>query len=66
MLAGIRHGELTGTMLALGLLTALVVGYASIAFLLRYLQRHSTMLFVVYRLGLAVAVLGLAASGLIR
>jgi undecaprenyl-diphosphatase len=66
VLAGIRHGELTATTLALGLLTALIVGYASIAFLLRYLQHNSTMLFVFYRLGLAAVVIGLAASGTIR
>jgi undecaprenyl-diphosphatase len=66
VLAGVRHGELTVTALALGLLTAAVSGYASIAFLLRYLERHSTALFVVYRLALAGLVLALAARGLIR
>jgi undecaprenyl-diphosphatase len=66
VLAGVRHGELTYTALLLGLLTAAVVGYASIAFLLRYLQRHSTALFIVYRLALGAVVLGLAASGTIR
>lgn len=66
VLAGVRHGELTMTALVLGLLTALVSGYASIAFLLRYLERRSTMLFVVYRLGLAVVVVGLALAGLIH
>ncbi|HKI97399.1 MAG TPA: undecaprenyl-diphosphatase UppP [bacterium] len=66
VLAGVRAGELTGTSLVLGLLTACVVGYASIAFLLRYLERRTTLLFIVYRLGLAGVVLGLAASGVIR
>ena len=35
--------------LGIATLLAFVVGYASIAFLLRYLTRHSTIVFVVYR-----------------
>jgi undecaprenyl-diphosphatase len=66
VLAAVRAGALTGTALALGLLAALVSGYASIAFLLRYLERHSTLLFVAYRLVLGALVLGLAAQGAIR
>jgi undecaprenyl-diphosphatase len=66
VLAGVRHGELSAGALALGLLAAAVSGYASIAFLLRYLQRHSTWLFIGYRLALAGLVLALAAQGLIR
>jgi undecaprenyl-diphosphatase len=66
VLGAVRAGDLSLSALALGLLAALVVGYASIAFLLRYLQRHSTALFIVYRLALAALVLGLAASGTIR
>ena len=38
---------------------AFVVGYASIAFLLRYLGNHSTVVFVVYRVVLGVLVLAL-------
>jgi undecaprenyl-diphosphatase len=38
-------------------------GYLSIAFLLRYLQRHTTMLFVVYRILLGVLLAGLLMSG---
>lgn len=41
----------------LGILVAAVVGYASIRFLLRYLQLHSTWPFAIYRLGLAAVVL---------
>ena len=44
---------------------AFLVGYASIAFLLRYLTRHGLGVFVVYRLVLGTAVLALAASGAI-
>jgi undecaprenyl-diphosphatase len=46
-------------------LIAFVVGYASIAFLLRYLARHSIAVFVVYRIALGALVIALAASGAI-
>ena len=39
-----------------GIVTAGIVGYLSIAFLLRYLQTHSTYLFVYYRIALALTV----------
>jgi undecaprenyl-diphosphatase len=45
---------------------AFVVGYASIAFLLRFLANHSTLVFVVYRVALGVVVLALAGSGAIE
>ncbi|HEX4933037.1 MAG TPA: undecaprenyl-diphosphate phosphatase [Gemmatimonadaceae bacterium] len=51
--------------LALATAVAFVFGYASIAFLLRYLVTHSTMIFVWYRMVLGVVVLVLAASGTI-
>jgi undecaprenyl-diphosphatase len=41
-------------------LLAFVVGYASIAWLLRFLATHSTNVFVVYRVALGVLVLALA------
>lgn len=46
-------------------LIAFVVGYASIAWLLRYVQRHSIYVFVWYRLALGLVVLGLLATGTI-
>ena len=46
-------------------LLAFVVGYASIAFLLRWLVRHSTAVFVAYRVVLGVLVLVLAGAGTI-
>ncbi len=46
-------------------LCAFVVGYASIAFLLRWLARHSTGVFVAYRVVLGALVIALAASGVI-
>ena len=44
----------------LGTASSAVAGFATIALLLRYLQRHSTVPFVVYRLALGVVLLGLA------
>ena len=50
---------------AIATLAAFVVGYASIAFLLRYLGNHSTVVFVVYRVALGALVLALVAAGTI-
>ena len=49
----------------LATLIAFVVGYASIAVLLRYLTHHSTMVFVVYRIALGSLVIALATTGVI-
>ena len=46
-----------------GMATAAIVGYLAIAFLLRYLRTRSTMIFVVYRLGLGMLLLALVATG---
>jgi undecaprenyl-diphosphatase len=40
----------------LGIAASGIVGYLSIAFLLRYLQTHNTFLFVYYRIALAIVV----------
>jgi undecaprenyl-diphosphatase len=64
----LRHageGSLPIGATALATLLAFVVGYASIAFLLRYLARHSIVVFVAYRIVLGVMVITLAASGAI-
>ena len=50
---------------AIATLLAFVVGYASIAFLLRFLVTHSTGVFVAYRVGLGALVLVLVSSGAI-
>jgi undecaprenyl-diphosphatase len=57
------HGTLGGLLVAT--LLAFVVGYASIAFLLRFLEGHSTAVFVAYRVGLGTLVLALTAAGAI-
>jgi undecaprenyl-diphosphatase len=49
----------------LGTIFAFIVGYASIAFLLRWLTSHTMGIFVVYRVALGVLVLVLAAAGAI-
>ena len=51
--------------LAISTALAFVVGYASIAFLLRYLTSHSLLVFVVYRVALGALVLALVAGGAI-
>jgi undecaprenyl-diphosphatase len=50
---------------ALATLAAFVVGYASIAWLLRWLVSHTTMVFVVYRVALGTLVIALTAAGTI-
>jgi undecaprenyl-diphosphatase len=50
---------------AVGLVTAGVVGYASIAFLLRYLRTNSLYPFVAYRLVLGLLVLALVVAGVL-
>ena len=52
--------------LAIATVLAFVVGYASIAFLLRFLAHHSTIVFVVYRVALGALVLALAGTGAIN
>jgi undecaprenyl-diphosphatase len=60
------NGESGGVVgLVVATLLAFAVGYASIAFLLRWLASHSTLVFVVYRVALGVLVLALAATGAI-
>jgi undecaprenyl-diphosphatase len=52
--------------LAVATFLAFVVGYVSIAFLLRFLASHSTIVFVVYRVALGALVLVLVSTGAIR
>jgi undecaprenyl-diphosphatase len=51
--------------LAIATFLAFLVGYASIAFLLRFLAHHSTLVFVVYRVALGAIVLILAGTEVI-
>lgn len=58
---GVGDGELP--VLAAGMLTSAIVGYASIAFLLRFLVGNSTRIFIAYRLAFGLLVLLLLAVG---
>jgi undecaprenyl-diphosphatase len=49
--------------LAVATLVSAIVGYGSIAFLLNYLKRHTTWLFIIYRLALGALLLALLAAG---
>jgi undecaprenyl-diphosphatase len=60
-----ENGSPSATATAVATLVAFVAGYASIAWLLRYLSTHTLEIFVVYRIALGVLVLALAASGAI-
>jgi undecaprenyl-diphosphatase len=66
ILTGSEHTDTSLGALAVATLFAFVSGYAAIAFLLRYLERHSTIVFVVYRVALGTLVIALAAAGAIK
>jgi undecaprenyl-diphosphatase len=51
---------------AIATILAFIVGYASIAWLLRYLVRHPVTIFVVYRVGLGALLLVLVAAGAVH
>jgi undecaprenyl-diphosphatase len=52
--------------LVVATVVSFVVGYASIAFLLRYLRTHTTTVFVVYRIVLGLAVAALLVAGVLN
>jgi undecaprenyl-diphosphatase len=61
-----EEGQHTGALeLAVATLLAFATGYASIAFLLRWLTSHSMEIFVVYRVVLGALVLALVGAGVI-
>ena len=59
------NGGTSFSSLAIATVIAFFVGYVSIAFLLRYLAHHSTLVFVVYRVVVGSLVIALAAAGTI-
>jgi len=66
ILAGAEgNGEPIGYV-ALATAISFVVGYAAIAWLLRYVSTHSMALFVVYRVALGTLVLALTAAGAVH
>jgi len=52
-----------GRNLVVATLVAIFVGYAAVAFLMNYLKRHTTWLFIIYRLVLGAGLLALLANG---
>lgn len=61
--AGTATPDIAGTVIAT--VVAMVSGYASIAYLLRFLESHSMTAFVVYRVALGVVILALLAAGVL-
>ena len=59
------HPAVGWTPTLIAAVVAFVVGYASIAWLLRYLTSHSTIVFSAYRVIVGVAVIGLLAGNVI-
>lgn len=55
-----------GVALLVATAVAGVVGYASIDFLIRFLKRRSTMVFIVYRIALGVLLLALLHAGVLQ
>jgi undecaprenyl-diphosphatase len=47
-----------------GIVASMVSGFIAIAFLLRYVQRHSFLPFVIYRLALGIVVIVVFATGI--
>jgi undecaprenyl-diphosphatase len=63
--AGDKHGPGAG-LTGLALIMAFVVGLASIAWLMRYIARHSTLVFVWYRVALGLLVIILLSTGVLN
>jgi len=61
---GLGGGE--GTALGVGLLTSFVAGLLAVWFLIRYLQRRTLVVFVVYRIALGLLILALIGAGALR
>ena len=65
VIAGDEHSTTPIGYVLVATVVAFIVGYAAIAWFLRYLAHHSVMVFVIYRLLLGSAVLLLVATGAI-
>jgi len=59
----LKSHDIAGSTLAVGLLVAAVSGYASIAWLLKFLRTRSTMPFVIYRVMLGLVIIAMLISG---
>jgi undecaprenyl-diphosphatase len=65
VLSGEKGGDEPIGYVLIATVVAFAVGYAAIAWLLRYLAHHSVRLFVIYRIALGTLVLALVAAGAI-
>jgi undecaprenyl-diphosphatase len=59
-------GELGWTPIIISIVVAFISGYASIWFLINYLKRHTTHIFIWYRFALGAVMLALLASGYLK
>ncbi|MEW6213105.1 MAG: undecaprenyl-diphosphatase UppP [Acidobacteriota bacterium] len=59
----LRTGDAEWTPIIIATVVSAVSGYLSIAFLLRFLQKHTTFLFVFYRIALGVLIIALLMAG---
>jgi undecaprenyl-diphosphatase len=66
IVSGEEKNDTGAAALVIATALAFVVGYASIAFLLRFLVNHSTIVFVAYRVALGALVLALVSAGVIH
>jgi undecaprenyl-diphosphatase len=62
----LRSVDTDWTLLIVSTTVSAIAGYLSIAFLLKYLQRHTTFLFVGYRIVLGVVLIALLMKGFIE
>lgn len=62
----VLHSDVGALPLAVGLLVAAVTGYASIAWLLRFLRTRTMYPFIGYRIALGLLIFGLLAGGLLQ
>lgn len=60
------HSDVGALPFAVGLLLSTITGYASIAWLLRFLRTRTMLPFVIYRIALGATILALLAAGLLR
>ncbi len=58
-----RSDDAEWTPIIIASIVAAISGYLSIAFLLRFLQKHTTFLFVIYRIALGVLLIALLMAG---
>ncbi len=59
----LKAHDLHGNTLVIGLIAAAISGYASIAWLLRFLRARSTVPFIIYRVVLGLALIAMLATG---